>query len=311
MDSFGSSNSGDINDEWSKLLRSLQQQRDEELSTPSNSSSSSNVQPTKEEDEASMLSAAAEWEEVEGAASSWLEVGGYEAEDAATRNSWKALYGPGALAEWGGLVSSSSSAGDQGISGSWDSGSRIEQGSGSAGLPPAATSSGAWFGVLESPFAAVAGSPFAEDNQGAEGADAATSSAAELEFRAATDSMDTCHGSDAEDDSELLNNRAGSSSDSSSDNSSTLPVLSLCEEAVRVKYGGLAPVRVRVLLQQLLAGMKLSLLLSGRQEEALAVIRWVVKAACIFQYIGGPSVGSRFSRNLISPQASSCHKPGA
>jgi hypothetical protein len=303
MDSFGSSNSSDINDDWSKLLRSLQQQRDEELSTSTNSSSS-NVQPTKEEDEASMLSAA-EWEEVEGAASSWLEVGGYEAEDAATRNSWKAMYGPGALAEWGGLVSSSSSsssAGDQGIFDSWDSSRRIEQGSGSAGLPPAVTSSGAWFGVLESPFAAVARSPFAEDNQGAEGADAATSSAAELEFRAATDSMDTCHGLDAEDDSELLNNRAGSSIDSSSDNSSTLPVLSLNEEAVRVKYGGLAPVRVRVLLQQLLAGMKLSLLLSGRQEEALAVIRWVVKAACFFN-IGCSSVGSRFSRNLISPQA--------
>jgi hypothetical protein len=76
---------------------------------------------------------------------------------------------------------------------------------------------------------------------------------------------------------EMYSSSSSSSSTGCSDSRDTARVLGLDEEAVRSKYGGLAPVCARVLLQQLLAGMKLSLLMSGRQEEALAVIRWVVR----------------------------------
>jgi hypothetical protein len=75
-----------------------------------------------------------------------------------------------------------------------------------------------------------------------------------------------------------LDSSSSSSSDAVTSSGSSCcahNMLTLDEEAVCGKYGGLAPVRVRVLLQQLLSGMKLSLLMSGRQEEALAVIRWV------------------------------------
>jgi hypothetical protein len=280
--------STDINGEWSRLLRSLQQQDQEALPTSSHTSNGSAAETTGDAyDEASALSAAAEWEKVDGDASSWQEVGGYAAEDAATRNSWKAMYGPGALAEWGGLVSSSSrSTRDESMLGDWDSSSRVEEGSVSSGLPLGITGS-AWFGVLESPFAAAAGSPFPDEGLGSrDAADAAASAAASISGTAVTDSMDTCHGSDAEDVENAYNNRATSSMDgssSSSDIAGSDPgsgtygqyVLVLDEEAVRGRYGGLAPVRVRVLLQQLLSGTKLSLLMSGRQEEALAVIRWV------------------------------------
>jgi hypothetical protein len=37
--------------------------------------------------------------------------------------------------------------------------------------------------------------------------------------------------------------------------------------------GGLQPVSKRMVLQQLLGGMKLSLMMSGRQEELLLVLR--------------------------------------
>jgi len=40
-----------------------------------------------------------------------------------------------------------------------------------------------------------------------------------------------------------------------------------------VKYGGLQPVSCRVLLQQLLRGMVLSLTMSSRLEEALLLLR--------------------------------------
>jgi hypothetical protein len=74
------------------------------------------------------------------------------------------------------------------------------------------------------------------------------------------------------DSSNTSSNIAGSTAGSGTDGQH---VLVLDDEAVRGMYGGFAPVRMRVLLQQLLSGTKLSLLMSGRQEEALAVIRWV------------------------------------
>jgi hypothetical protein len=169
--------------------------------------------------------------------------------------------------------------------GDWDSSSRVEDGSSTSGLPPSITGS-AWFGVLESPFAAAAGSLFSDEGLGSsDAADAAASAAASISDTAVTDSMDTCHGSDTEDAENTLSNRATSSMDSSNTSSNIAGstaggsahgqhVLVLDDEAVRGMYGGLAPVRVRVLLQQLLSGTKLSLLMSGRQE-ALAVIRWV------------------------------------
>jgi hypothetical protein len=286
MQRMDTAESTDITGEWSRLLRSLQQQDEEPLPT-SNSSNDSSAQTNGDAyDEASALSAAAEWEEVDSDASSWQEVGGYAAEDAATRNSWKAMYGPGALEEWGGLVSSSSSSTrDESMLGGWDSSSRVDQGSVTSRLPPCITGS-AWFGVLESPFAAAAGSPFPEEGPDSrDAADAAAAAAASISGTAVTDSMDTCHGSDTEEFENARNNRTTSSMDGSN-SSSTIArstaggahgqyVLMLDDEVVRGKYGGLAPVRVRVLLQQLLSGMKLSLLMSGRQEEALAVIRWV------------------------------------
>ncbi|KAF8072675.1 PFE2 [Scenedesmus sp. PABB004] len=183
----------------------------------------------------------------------WREVGRYAGADAASRNSWKALYGPGALAEWGGLVSPAGSGG-------WGEPDAAAQ-------PPRALGGllgAAGFGVLESPLAAAAGLPFPSDGDGAAAAGGG--------------SMDTCCASASDDDAhaeaadEARNNAAGGAA--SAGGGEPLPApLSGAEAALR--FGGLAPISARALLQQLLGATKLSLLLSGRDEEALAVIRYL------------------------------------
>lgn len=219
---------GDASDDWHAALRRLllQQQQDGGSSSASMDADDWDAAGSERgSDEADSLG--------------WQEVGGYASADAASRNSWKALYGPGALSEWGGSVSSS-----------WDGGcgARVE---------------GA--GVLESPFAAVAGTPF--PGEGAE---------------AASDSMDTCWGSASDEDgADGADGAVGSSASSSGD---SLPasapwagVAELSDDQL-VRYGRLQPMSGRVLLQQMLSGMKLALTLSGRNEEALLVLRCA--AAC-------------------------------
>lgn len=277
----------DLNDEWHKALHALLQQqemqaggadgsmREEASSTTGINSSYGSGRYA--DDASSMLSDAVAGAEGDDSGNSnlqgWQEVSGYATLDADSRNSWKALYGSGALTEWGGTVSSSSSSSfEQHIQpGMW--GDCSEADSNELGFAAAAAGQ-SWFGILESPFAAAAHIPFQDDEVVTEapGATAdSTAAASSSAGEAPMDSMDTCCGSDRE-EAEGLGSESPSSADSCS-GGDMLPVLSLSEDAVWVKYGGLAPVRSRVMLQQLLAGMKLSLLLSGREEEALAVIR--------------------------------------
>jgi hypothetical protein len=201
--------------------------------------------------------------------STWLEVDSYAAWDAATHNSWKALYGTGALAEWGGHVSSSSS------SGSWQQSTEREPeggawGADSSGSSTAHDASSDSVAAAQSPFAAAAQEPFAREEREAE-----LGAGCGVQLRR-MDSLDTCCSSMELD---VDSTRDGSSSASSSvDSPEALPggggtrVRQLVADDVA---GGLQPLSKRLLLQQLLAGMKLALMMAGRQEELVLVLRYL------------------------------------
>lgn len=212
--------------------------------------------------------------------SAWMELESYAAMDAATRNSWKALYGPGALTEWGGSVSSNSHYYNSIRSdSSWD-GSEGGGAGGGNGASIGGMRAGQWLGVMDSPFAPAAAQPFGEgasaDAAAANTAAAAAAEEGDAEGLASFSSMDTSCGSPVEsmelqDDSSSSSPGSGGTGGSwGAGEASFVPVLTWADVAA---IGGLQPVSKRMVLQQLLGGMKLSLMMSGRQEELLLVLR--------------------------------------
>lgn len=209
--------------------------------------------------------------------SAWLELEAYAAQDAATRNSWKALYGPGALTEWGGSVSSNLYYYHHSISSSsWDGGAGSE---GGASATIGGMRAGEWLGVLDSPFAAAAAEPFPP-----EGVDTAAAAAEAEGGGGAAEGLasfssagvahvcsDTSCGSPAASVDLEKEGDSGSGIWARQDPPGlAVPVLTWADVAA---VGGLQPVCKRVMLQQMLGGMKLSLMMSGRQEELLLVLR--------------------------------------
>jgi hypothetical protein len=251
------SSSARASDEWNKALHSfLKQHKGAELPADMDTTGSSHPEADQPGSSSSNSRRSDEVEDdsTTDDSSSWLELESYAAQDAATRNSWKALYGPGALSEWGGLVSSNlyyynNIASDS----SWDGGE--------AGATIGGMRAGEWRGVLDSPFAAAAHEPFPGDE--AEGASTAAADGAEVDSTSVS-SMDTSCGSPVQ---SVDMDGASSSPDSSSGG---VPVLSWADVAA---LGGLQPVSKRLMLQQMLGGMKLSLMMSGRQDELLLVLR--------------------------------------
>jgi hypothetical protein len=193
--------------------------------------------------------------------SAWLELEAYAAQDAATRNSWKVLYGPGALTEWGGSVSSNLYYYHHSIN------SSLDGTDGTIGGMRA----GEWLGVLDSPFAAAAAQPFPAEGDDTAAATAGEGGTAEDQLGSFS-SMDTSCGSPAAsaDLEEEQGDSTGSSAWVGQGDGLAVPVLSWADVAA---VGGLQPVSKRVMLQQMLGGMKLSLMMSGRQEELLSVLR--------------------------------------
>lgn len=194
----------------------------------------------------------------------WSHVEGHAAQDAASRNSWKALYGPGALTEWGGLVSSSSST----------------------GLTSAAV--GRHANILQSPFAAAAQLPFEDEAVDVDGCMSVSPHQSVSESTgqcslSSTDKVlsdtDSSTGSNAMETSPD-HSVTPSSAASYIDTGAALPVILELSDDLAVKYGGFQPVSSRLLLQKLLSAMKLSLTLSGRDEEALSVIRYDQLVCC-------------------------------
>jgi len=266
------SSSAGVTDAWNQALHAFLQQHQQQLGTgpaadpaeghppqaEGSSASTSSIEPSST---GSSRADDFNSESLEEDSSAWQELEIYSAQDAATRNSWKALYGPGALIEWGGSVSRSwnsflsNSSSNSGSSEGWqgpEEAADAEDGATIAGMRAAE-----WLGVLESPFAAAAAEPFP-----GEGVADETSS-----------SMDTSCGSPT----------GSIHEDSSYDSSSTASCggdgYGLPGGVVQLSWGdvaavgGLQPVSKRMMLQQMLGGMKLSLMMSGRQEELLMVLR--------------------------------------
>lgn len=221
----------------------------------------------------------------DASSSSWLEVQAYAAQDAATRNSWKALYGPGALTEWGGLVSNpwQQQQYQQAYDAYMGGGSSLSGGGGDDGASIGGMRAGEWLGVLDSPFARAAHEPLPGDGVDEDSSSSSFSSMDtgcgspvgslgddEGVVEAVSDvDMVLTEGSGSSWGAEAAQEGGGGGGGGAAD-----AVLMLTWADVAA-IGGLQPVTKRVMLQQLLGGMKLSLMMSGRQEELLMVLRWV------------------------------------
>ena len=174
--------------------------------------------------------------------------------DARSRNSWKALYGPGALVWHQGVAgesdvsssssTSSSSSGDMGNGGS-TSEAAVKMDGGSAMGPPAAAG-----GSGENVKAHGQGS-----GQPAEASKSVGGVAPGEEAGAGR------------------NRSRSSSSGSGCSTSEEELVVSPLSSKQLLQLGGLQPVSHRMLLMQLLSAMKLPLIMMGRTEDALATIR--------------------------------------